>query len=225
MLHRFLFNVLKTGLTAVKDDPRILDDLFAEGYQLDSSESEAIKTYFLAKPPTVINGYARQDTIFPAIAIVLSSEREAQNFLGDSAGQVMDDSDLDGADIDSAIWEYSYNLLIYSEHPDVTAYYYEITKSIMLAGYDYLTENGMFEFTLSGTELAPDPRYLPEHLFARQLQFKCQREFQRIRRDSLLLKAWKLSGIHVDKGGSPRDVGEVKTNVTIYNASSEGEDG
>lgn len=223
MIHRHIFEVLSSGFETYKNDPTLVEDLFLENYGIEKSEADAVKQYFLAHPPSIVNGYARQDTKFPAVAIVLARETEAQKFLANEAGMIEDEDDeMFGADIESAVWEYAYSLLVYTEHPDVTAYYYELTKSIMLAGLKYLTNEGCFEYQMSGTDLAPDPRYIPEHLFARQLEFRCQREFQRIDRESRFQKAFKVVGIHVDKSGSPRDVGGVKTLVTPY---VEGEDG
>jgi len=219
MIQRYLYSILKTGVQAILDDPRILDDLFEADYVLEKTEVEAIKELFAAQGLTVINGYARGDTKFPAVAVILGDEREAETFLGDSAGQVLEDDDpLYGADIETAIWEYTFNILIITEHPDSTLYYYEIVKSILLAGLDSLSDDpeNMFEYKMSGAELAPDPRYLPEHLFARQLTFAAQREFQRVRRDSLLVKAFALRGIHIDSSGSNSDVGGVQTLVEIY---------
>jgi len=218
MIHRYVYQVLTIGVQAMLDDPKLLDDLFEENYELNEAETATIKAYFAAHPPTIVNGYARQDTEFPAIAITLGAENEATTFLADSAGQIEDENNpLYGADIESAIWQHTYNILIYTEHPDVTAYYYEICKSIMLAGFGYLANIGaLFEFGLSGTELIPDPLYVPEHLFVRQLVFTCQREFRRIDRDSRLQKAFAVAGIHIDKAGSPSDVGGVKTLVTTY---------
>lgn len=227
MIHRYLFDALTLGVQAMIDDPRLLDDLFERNYGLEDSEVQAIKDYFAAKPPTVVNGYARQDTEFPAIAITLSAENEAVSFLGNSGGQIEDEGDpLFAADIESAVWNHTYNILVYTEHPDVTAYYYEICKSIMLAGFTFLANTGaLFEFSLSGTELIPDPLYVPEHLFVRQLVFSCQREFQTVDRESRLSKVFQVAGLHVDKSGSPSDVGDVKTLLTTYNPEAEDENG
>lgn len=225
MIHRHIYDVLKLGFELYAADPTLVEDLFIENYGIEATEYAAIKQYFIANPPTIVNGYARTDTKFPAIAIVLMRESESQNFLADSAGQMDDEDDADdpdfGTDIESAIWEYVYHLLIYTEQPDITSYYYELTKSIMLAGLKYLTDEGCFEYHMAGADLAPDPRYIPEHLFLRQVEFSCQREFQRLVKESRLYKAFRVTGLHIDSSGSPSDVGDVKTSVGVY---TEGED-
>lgn len=217
MIHRYIYNILKDGVQAITETPDILDELFQDNYELVSEEAEAIETYFLANGLNVYNGYPRKDTKFPSISIILGEENETEHFLNDSAGLITDeDSPNYRAEIFASMWKHSYRLLVITEHPDVTAYYYEIVKFIMLAGQDILADDGCLDFHLSGSELSPDPKYLPEHLFARQLIFSCQREFQRINRNSRLFPIKSVEGIHVDSQGSPSDVGDVKTNVTTY---------
>lgn len=220
MIQRFLYTTLKEGLAAIQAKPEILDDLFLDLWELSASEVAEIKTAFLAKYPGVIHGYARSETEFPVFSVVLGNEGEAAHYLGDDAGMIddMDHPDF-GSDCLSAIWKHSYQILCYTEHPDLTLYYYEIAKAILLtADFNSLD---LFEVHVSGMDLMPDPRYIPEHLFVRQMTFECQREFMRVDKVSKLSKAFQVAGIHVDKSGSPSDVGAVKTLVTPYSPESE----
>lgn len=217
MIHRLLHTILTAGVTTISNDITILNELFERNFALKDPEVDAVKEYFLAHPPEVINGYARKDSAFPLIAIVLANEGESQSFLADEAGPILDpDSPYVNSDITSAIWAHTYNFLIYSDHPDITVYYYEIVKLILLGGLPVLIDDGCFEFELSGGDLSPDPKYLPEHLFGRQITFSCQREFQIVDRDSRLLKAFRLGGIYVDSSGSPSDSEVSKSNITTY---------
>ena len=226
MIHRFVHNVLTAGVIAITADLSLLDDLFND-YLLTAKEIAMIKTLWGTKPLNVINGYARRDTDFPAVAIVLAGENEAVNFIGDDAPQIEDEEDpYNGADVESAIWAHNYHLFIYTGHPDVTAYYYEIVKGILLAGLDTLTEKDCFEYKFSGMDLAPDPGYLPDNLYARQMVFGCQREFQRVDRASLAGKGTSVAGMHVDSSGRAGDVddlGDVKTNITPYTEGEQNE--
>ena len=89
MIHRFIHDVLTTGIALYTADPVLLDDLFKENYSLEDSEVASIKKYFAAKPPSIINGYARDDTEFPAIAIVLAREGEATNFSAEKGARAL----------------------------------------------------------------------------------------------------------------------------------------
>jgi len=217
MIQRYLIDLLQDGFDAIVADPLILEDIFLENYGLAEAEVGAIKTFFAAHPVALVNGYSRQDNKYPAIAITLGSEGESQTVLGDDGGMVMDEDDKHfRCDINVAIWEHTYFLTVISEHPDTTAYYYEIAKMILLAGLEQLTKQGLASIKVSGEELMLDPAYMPEHLFLRRIIFYCERELQQINRASRLTKAFKISGIAVDKSGSPSDVGEVNTNVIPY---------
>lgn len=222
MIQRLLYTTLKDGLEAIQNDLTILDDLFIQLYELERSEVEAIKTAFQTKPPGVIHGYARTDTDFPVFSIVLQSEQEDEHYMGDDAGMIDDTDDPDfGADRISTIWNHNYNILCYTEHPDLTLYYYEIAKAIFMTAD--LNSLDLFNAHVSGMDLMPDPRYIPEHLFARQLAFTASREFERIDSASKLGKAFRVRGIHVDESGSPSDVGGVKTLVDPISILAEGE--
>ena len=215
MIERFLYMALDDGITQITEDPTLLDLIFEDLFELDETEVEGIKTVWAAKPPSVIHGYAPRDVDPPVFSIVLQAESETERFLNDDGLQITDVEDEDfGADCKVSIWQHSYNILIYTEHPDVTAYYYQVAKSILLASGDFFVDRDIHAIQLSGSDLAPDPRYIPEHLFARNLTFKCDRLFTRIDRDSKAGKAFQVAGIHIDKTGSASDVGGVKTLVT-----------
>jgi hypothetical protein len=217
MIHRYIFDILTEGVAAIQKDKTLLDELFCENFELVSEEADAIKEYFDKHGLHIGNGYPRDDTPYPAVQIILGEEGEVEHFLNDSGGMVIDETSLDyGSDIKVSLWRHVYRMLIATTHPDVTAYYYEIVKFIMLEGLNTLEDDGCFEFKLSGMELAPDPRYLPNHIFSRQLLFECNRPFQRIDKESKLFRAKQVSGLHVDSDGSPRDVGDISTNVTTY---------
>lgn len=216
MIQRFIFNVLKDGVEQVTDDPTIIDQIFQELYGLSETETEAIKAHWIAKPPVIRHGYAPRDIDVPTYSIILENETESQTWLNNDVGTVEDPEDPDfRADVFGSIWQHQYGILIFAEHPDVTTYYYEIAKSILLSGNEFFIGQGLFDIDISGGDLAPDPRYIPEHLFARRVSFGCQRIFTRVDRPSRLTKVTSVEGIHIDSSGSPSDVGGVKTNVTI----------
>jgi len=217
MIHRYINSILTAGIAAYKADPRLVDDLFENLYDLEDTEVEAIKTYFADKGLNVYNGFPRLDSKIPFVAIILAGENEAETFLGNYVGMVDDDGDtLYGADIEGSFWNHVYHLPVVSEHPDVTSYMYELVKMALLVGLSVLSDKGCFQYSFSGADLAPDPRYIPARMFVRQLTFSCERQFARLDRDSRLSKAFAVAGLHVDSSGSSGSVGGVKTLVTPY---------
>ena len=222
MIHRLIHSILETGIQAYQNEPKMLDTLFSDLYILDSTEIDSIKTYFLDKGLHVYTGYPRLDAEMPFVTVILSSEGETETVMGQYLGMVDDSGDtLYGADIEGAFWEHNYNLPVVSEHPDITAYMYELVKSIMFAGIKTLVEANCFQFGFTGQDLAPDPKYLPERVFIRQLSIRLQRQFAWVDRDSRLSKAFQVAGIHVDSSASSGDVGEVETLVTPYTEDDE----
>lgn len=217
MIQRVIYDVLTSAIAAVNSDPAILDDLFEVNWGLSRSEVDGIKTFFSTQTPNVIHGHARSDSEFPLYSIVLSDEGEADNVLGDDAGQVETlGSDDFGADCYTAIWTHNYDIMCFAEHPDAVQYMYEVAKNAFFAVSADFIQAGLFELHLSGGDVAPDPRYIPEHLFLRRLGFSVQREFLRTDRASRLRKAFKVSGLHVSRLGSGSDIGDVKDNITPY---------
>lgn len=217
MIERFLYTALVQGRDAITNDLTLLEPMFGDNYGLNNEEVATIKTYWEQHPPKVVHGYALATHTFPLWSIVLGAENEQEKFIGNEAGVCLDPDDPDYlADLKSTIWKHSYRILIYAQHPDITLYYYEIAKRIILLANDYFVEQNVAEIDLAGRDLIPDPKYLPEHLFVREMTFTCERELLQVDRDSRLSKAFAVSGIHVDKSGSPSDVGGVETRVTPY---------
>lgn len=207
MIQRFLYDVLKQGFEAIEADPTLIDDLFAGSFELDATEVSGIKQQLIDNPVSVVHGYARTNHTFPLIAITLGNEGEDIHFLGDDVGIVQDTLDPDfGADIKSTIWQHHYNLHVYTEHPDVTTYVYETAKFVLLLNDAFLSDKGLFDVHITGADLAPDPRYIPEHLFARQMMFRCKREFCTVDKDSKLGKAFKIGSVHVNNPDTAGDI-------------------
>lgn len=221
MIQRLLYTLLTTGFQEFQNNPGLIDELFTEVWELSPTELAGIKEKLGDEPPTIIHGYARTDTDFPAISITLGSEGEALEFIGNDIGMV-DEGEYFGADLEGSAWQHAYNIYVYADHPDVCMYYYEMAKSIFLASFPTFNAKGLWQTSLKGMDFMPDPLYVPAHLFVRQLVFSCQKEFCRTNVESRLMKAFEVAGIHIDNSGSPSDVGGVKTNVTTY---IEGEDG
>ncbi len=215
MIQRFLFEIVKSGFETIRDQPSLVDDIFSQ-YDLPDTEIDAIKTALVEEFPTVKHQYARKEDEPPIISIVLGNESEKDHYLGDFAEQLDD-----GAEVVSSIWEHTYRLLIYTKHPDLTLYYYEILKAIFVTAP--LEDCGLFQTHISGMDLEPDVRYIPAHLFARVLTFSANREFESVDRLIALTKAFKVRGISIDKAGSPSDVGGVKTLVTPYQLDDDDE--
>lgn len=207
MIERLIYTALTNGIAELKADPDALDLIFVKYYGLSQTETDKIRTYFLANTPSVIHSYAREDSTFPLYAIVLQEEQESTKVLGEYGGMVtfeeallLDDTDTAGANMRGSIFTYSYEIIVYAKLPDVALYYYYLAKYFMIREREFFISNDLFDLELSGSDLAPDPRYMPAFLFGRSLRFSCQREMNVI--GDAVLRGSKLGGAHI-KGGAP----------------------
>jgi hypothetical protein len=127
---------------------------------------------FQQKPPTVVMGYPRVDTArFPCISIVLESEQENEGALDHFMGHsLMEDNPKRPEEFVGAMFDQTFGVYIYAEHPDVCLYLYHFAKLILLGSHEVLEGCGIIDPEFSGGELAPDEGYLPENMFVRVLK-------------------------------------------------------
>ena len=216
MIERVLWDVLTNGIQALTEDPDQLVTFFCEERGLSPEESKKIRDYFLEKPPSVIHGYARSDSKFPLYAITLGNESTSTQFLGDEGEFIDDPDDPDfGADERAMFFDETFNILIYSENPNITLYYYQLARWFLLSNIDYLKSHDLFNIRFSGSDMAPDPAWVPAGLFLRRLTVMATEAYSQVDAASKAGRAWKVGGLHVDfRGAMGEDVGGVKTLVT-----------
>ena len=194
---RSILTLLQTGVTAILGDldvsapgETVLDDILRT---LDDAEKAKAREYFKEHPPSVIQGYPRIDAPFPLYAMTLTSDNEANRYLGvgehdEPSGFGSDDSEAIGAKdrVEFNQWtKASFTIFVYTEHPDLCAWYYRILRRICNVGIRFLTSEGLDNATIAGAELAPDPRYTPDNLFVRRLTLTVEYDEEWNDRDAL----------------------------------------
>jgi len=217
MIERLVFRAITDGIARLKADPDELLSFFECEALLEKKEATEIRDYFLANTPSVIHGYARADAKFPLYAIMVTAESQSDKFIGDEGGFMDDPADPEfGTDELASIWDYTLNIVCYSQHPDVTLYNFQLLKNIMAAALPFFKNDDYFDITLSGADMAPDSATMPAGLFLRRLQFNARRQFTQPLIGSKLGRAWTLSGLFIDReGAQSEDVGDVRTNVRV----------
>jgi len=246
LVERVLFSVIKTGLDWFKAKPERFERwLRDECDELSDEEIAHALLYFAggttadgeaveARPPALIHGYARTGGPFPCWALVLGAEKIFTNYLGDDASLLDSDGEYTydpetGKIVDPKIrrMQYTFNVLVHVDHPDVCSYYYHLLKFIVSSSDDVLRARDVDELDFSGQDLAPDPRYLPSDLFTRLFQIVVVAdetwaeapwsEFQPIEPGPKT-----LTGMHLDDDGSQTPdgaEGDEKALVTTYTES------
>lgn len=229
-IERMIKSILAEGLQEFIDNPVKFKEFLIDG-GLTETEAAEQQAFFEETPPNIILGHARTGDGFPLWVIMLGSETTDQDYL-DEAGSFIDENgseyiDDHGNPIDYHIrrWAHSYPIITMTTHPDVTLYYYYLSKYIMQEKRTRLQDLALDEITFSGNELTPDEKYLPSDLFVRQLviSLKSDDSYRETYRPGVGLGK-RIEGIHspeedtdedVDIGGPAGDAG-VKTNIRTY---------
>jgi hypothetical protein len=196
---RTVLTLIQRGVDAIRADldtsapgETVLDDILRT---LSDAERAKARDYYRDHPPTVIMGYPRIDAEFPLYALTLTSDSEANRYIG--TGEHDEPSGF-GADIPGIMgakervefnqWTQAvFTVFVYAEHPDLCAWYYRVLRRIMNVGIRFLIGEGLDNPVISGAELAPDPRYTPDNLFVRRLTLTVEYDEEWSDRDALWL--------------------------------------
>ena len=187
MLERVIQHGLQRGIDYLVANPALLERIFAN---LAAAEITKIKDYLADKPPAVMQGYARAGAKLPMVSVVLGQESSEEHFLDDFLD--VDDENVEHL---GSIWQMRFDLLVYTEHPDVTLWYYTIVKYVCLAALRYFQLAGMQVPTFSGGDMEPQPEYLPDVVFVRTLSINCRGEMPYVEAGGL---GRAITGMHLD---------------------------
>jgi hypothetical protein len=202
VIERIIHQLLEVGRDQLlEDNAKLVRRHFLRSKRIGEDEAEKFVDYFQTHPPTVIEQYPRGEGVkFPCWSVLLAGEKESTSFLAGEGDFLGDSSEIDDDDPDAGANEYAsmfsvnYGVLVVAEHPDVCRWYYELAKFILQRGRNFLLE-AMSEVFFSGQDLAPDPRYLPAHLFVRQLGIDGLRVERAVGEQPGVIRS--VDGIHV----------------------------
>lgn len=240
MVERELFEVILAGLEWYKEKPSRFERFLLEDQELSEEEAAQGRLYFgggtdpdgneiEARPPTLIHGYARTGGPFPCWALTLGAEKIHTDYLGkdasflDSDGEHFIDTET-GNVVDPKVrrMQYTFNILVHAEHPDVCVYYYHLLKQIVMSSEAALEARDVEDLEFSGQDMAPDPRYLPSDVFTRLFQVIVQGDETWGERVFPTPGPKTLTGLHIDDDGDQEPVGAEsgeKSLVTPYTES------
>ena len=205
MVDRVLRGLLQNTIDQLIASPADLERFFSHFFDptVGVKERQDFVTNFKRQPPKAILGYARSGVQTPVYAVVSESENESDSFLGDYVGQTTGarapESQVDPAsEFTGALFEATYGIYTYAEHPDVASYLWHLSKAIVHGGKKFLLSCGVLEVSLSGAELAPDANYMPDNMFVRVLRVHTKQAFTAPRVLLVDPNRFRMVGIHVD---------------------------
>lgn len=234
MIERLVFQALTSGIVEFQTHPERMRAFFLRNRRLGPEELELIQTAFSANPPRVFHQYPRIDQFPPgkpaaAWAIILADEDEDVRPLGDASGIIGlgDDGGLDpgepdaGAECLNSVWNQRLMVMTLTDHPDLTVYYYHLCKMLLVRARPFFKDQELLDITFRGGDLAPDPRYMPAHLFVRQLTLTTKKEERIV--GSKEPRAFQVAGMHVDDDSTFEALGGVVAKVETFGAGTEEE--
>lgn len=173
MPERTVVQAILLGIIAVNNDPTLLDTIFAT---IGDEELAQIKAYWARNPPEARIGYPREDARMPMYAVTIASDDGMTDYIGiGEETEILDDASTD-RNLFGRRLRMTTTIYVYADHPDVCAWLYRILRRILGVATKWLITRELTEPTLSGAELAPDPRYVPSGIYVRRLNLSFEYE-------------------------------------------------
>nr|MCH9839315.1 hypothetical protein [bacterium] len=146
MVERIILQILRTEVTRLSTTPSELTRYFHHIYDPTISEDErkAFEANFTAAPPTTVLGYPRTTTDLPCFAVVLESDEESDSVLGKYVGETLEgEVASEDAMYEGAVFDQTYGIYVYAQHPDVCAYLYQFCKLVLFGAREALEAAGV----------------------------------------------------------------------------------
>lgn len=175
---RIILSLLRTEITRLAADRAETLRFFSHFFDttVDEDERNAFVDNFVGQPPAVVLGYPRTTTEMPCFSVILESEAEVSSggqYLGDYMGETLEGEEAEEvSEYVGGLFESSYSVYVYAQHPDACIYLYHFAKMILFGAKSAMVANGLIEPMFSGGELSPQDMYLPDNLYARVLSVK-----------------------------------------------------
>lgn len=178
-VERMIYQAIKDGVAAYEADPAAFEAFLLAG-GLTAEEAGKGRQYIAERPPVVIMGFPRRDAQIPCVALTVGGESVAADWLGEDVSDLDEDGEryLDDqgnpADMHGRRWQHNFDCYVYADNGDACAWYYQMVKNIAMVSRATWQAQDLDEITLSGAEMAPDPRLSPADIFVRRLSIACR---------------------------------------------------
>lgn len=183
IVERKIYTIIKEGIEWFKADPNRVYEFLVKRAELEPEEARKVQDYFSMDPddpdhwggpPTVMHGYPRYPGPLPCYCLVLMDDGIKNKFLGDDGGTIGDEeekwTDLDGEDalpqVKYSSYRFEIGVYVY-DNPDICVYYYHLLRFMLFDRAESFHELGISNVEFTGRDVAPDPKYLPENIWAR----------------------------------------------------------
>lgn len=165
MVETLLSQVIQNQLNTFRQNPTLLDTIFSG---VDPATQNQAKNYILNNQLNVVRGFPRDPAQLPAYSIVLGSEREEVEAIGQ---YLFDDTD-NSQELYGTLYNAQYRIEVWTDNADLTIVLYNLLKWILLANRSYLESQGITRQTLMGTDFEPIKTELPLLIYRRAVVFE-----------------------------------------------------
>jgi hypothetical protein len=166
MPEKIVLATLAAGLTAIKADYSILDDIF-DTDTLGAGYISKVQAYLEATPIKMAQGYGIDEAKLPGWYVIPASLSVDESVIGDFIEtEENEDADIDGDDAEGKIHRYNLRVVSASLNGDVTLFLEVIARHILSSTPDWTTY-GLHEVDITATDYDPIYQFLPQNLYYR----------------------------------------------------------
>ena len=167
MPEKLFIAALSSGLTSIKANLTIVDDIF-DADILGASYLAKVKTFLTATPIRIAQGFGIDETKLPAWYVVPANISVDESVIGDYVeAETYSSEDTDADEAEGKINRYSLRIISASMNGDVSIFLEAIARYILLSSTQWGETYGLHEMDVTATDFDPIYQYLPQNLFYR----------------------------------------------------------
>ncbi len=179
---RVVHHIVESTVKVFRAKPKYVDRAFP---LLSQRERDVIKRILKESPLEVIHGYPNESHSrkgAKAVAsIIVGNEALEQPFLDSYVYTETPETHGPGSMIEAvaaatAVYgeldTTEVGIWIWATHPDLMLYYYNLIWSVLIGGTAVLLKRDIDPISISGGDIRPDPRFMPQYAYIRRIALK-----------------------------------------------------
>jgi len=164
MPEKLFIAALSAGLTTIKANPAIVDDIF-DADVLGVEYVTKVKGYLAATKVHIQQGYGIDDTRLPGWYVVPANISPDEAVIGDFVeDEATLEVDVDGDQAEGRLHRYNIRIISASQNGDVTMFLEAVARYILASSTEWGEVHGLHEMDISATDFDPIYQYLPQNL-------------------------------------------------------------
>lgn len=127
-------------------------------------------------------GFNLQHDKLPSIHIVMPSESDTQQALGQGDGYISDIEETSGTSLNVYNSRYGamYDIVIFSDNMNEVVIIYHVLRALLVSTQFHLHQQGLQKIRITGTDLSPYMDLAPKNMYSRAIRLNFEYESQAI---------------------------------------------